>query len=186
MLFKTFLAPKTILLPLVCSGGRSNYLGGAFPVYPCPEVESVVLIQKRCPNFPLSFQPFVAAGVARACSDGLLNGKRLCGVRLEVDLLKFHDVDTTEQGVERRAYYFVSGQLWEHADPIEPVPPEWRTPAVLALGEGYRQGGGNDSLPILADALEDAGCDMPLSLTHLRTCADHGERCWVVDLILGK
>jgi hypothetical protein len=41
-------------------------------------------------------------------------------------------------------------------------------------------------LPILADALEDAGCVDEGILTHCRSRGVHGRGCWVVDLILGK
>jgi hypothetical protein len=41
-------------------------------------------------------------------------------------------------------------------------------------------------LPILADALEDAGCESPEILTHCRAGREHVRGCWVVDLILGK
>jgi hypothetical protein len=41
-----------------------------------------------------------------------------------------------------------------------------------------------DRLPILADALEDAGCDDALALAHLRQCVDHSPRCWVADWIM--
>ncbi|QEL17145.1 hypothetical protein [Limnoglobus roseus] len=43
-----------------------------------------------------------------------------------------------------------------------------------------------DRLPILADALEDAGCEEGELLGHLRGGGPHARGCWVVDLILGK
>jgi hypothetical protein len=41
-------------------------------------------------------------------------------------------------------------------------------------------------LPILADALEDAGCDDDAILAHCRQPGEHVRGCWVVDLLLGK
>jgi hypothetical protein len=41
-------------------------------------------------------------------------------------------------------------------------------------------------LPLLADALEDAGCADPDILGHLRGSGPHVRGCWVVDLLLGK
>jgi uncharacterized protein (TIGR02996 family) len=41
-------------------------------------------------------------------------------------------------------------------------------------------------LPILADALEDAGCGDPQILQHCRAAGPHGRGCWVVDALLGK
>jgi hypothetical protein len=43
-----------------------------------------------------------------------------------------------------------------------------------------------DRLPILADALEDAGCTDLDILDHCRRPEPHVRGCWVVDLILGK
>jgi hypothetical protein len=43
-----------------------------------------------------------------------------------------------------------------------------------------------ESLPILADALEDAGCDIAAVLDHLRGPGPHFRGCWALDLILGK
>jgi hypothetical protein len=43
-----------------------------------------------------------------------------------------------------------------------------------------------DRLPVLADALEDAGCDEPLVLAHCRRAGPHVRGCWVVDLLLAK
>jgi hypothetical protein len=43
-----------------------------------------------------------------------------------------------------------------------------------------------DRLPILADALEEAGCDAAELLTHLRGPGPHVRACWAVDLVLGK
>jgi hypothetical protein len=41
-------------------------------------------------------------------------------------------------------------------------------------------------LAVLADALEDAGCDNQEMLTHLRGPGPHVRGCWAVDLLLGK
>ncbi|MBA4186914.1 MAG: hypothetical protein C0467_02735 [Planctomycetaceae bacterium] len=42
-----------------------------------------------------------------------------------------------------------------------------------------------DVLPILADALEEAGCSNPEILDHCRGSAKHKHTCWVIDLLLG-
>jgi hypothetical protein len=43
-----------------------------------------------------------------------------------------------------------------------------------------------DRLPILADALEDAGCADAAILDHCRSGGEHVRGCWVIDLLLGK
>jgi hypothetical protein len=42
------------------------------------------------------------------------------------------------------------------------------------------------AMPILADALHDAGCDNADILDHCRGPGPHVRGCWVVDLVLGK
>jgi hypothetical protein len=44
----------------------------------------------------------------------------------------------------------------------------------------------NGRLAVLADALEEAGCNDPDILHHLRGPGPHVRGCWVVDTILGK
>jgi hypothetical protein len=43
-----------------------------------------------------------------------------------------------------------------------------------------------DRLPVLADALEEAGCTNPEILDHCRNPAPHARGCWLIDLILTK
>jgi hypothetical protein len=54
------------------------------------------------------------------------------------------------------------------------------------LAAGIVRSAGFDRLPILADALEDAGCTDAEILNHCRQPGEHWRGCWVVDLILGK
>jgi hypothetical protein len=65
--------------------------------------------------------------------------------------------------------------------------PSWRTSDVLLLARGIYEGRAFDRMPILADALQDAGCDSEAILNHCRDAsATHVRGCWVVDLVLGK
>jgi hypothetical protein len=43
-----------------------------------------------------------------------------------------------------------------------------------------------EDLPVLADALEEAGCTDPDILSHLRGPGPHVRGCWVLDILLGK
>jgi hypothetical protein len=64
--------------------------------------------------------------------------------------------------------------------------PSWLTSTVVALATGIYEERAFDQMPILADALQDAGCDNKHILTHCRQPGEHVRGCWVVDLILGK
>jgi hypothetical protein len=73
-------------------------------------------------------------------------------------------------------------------NPFRPVAfdPSWRTSTAIALAEGIYADRTFDRLPILADALEDAGCGAADLLTHLRGDGPHVRGCWALDLVLGK
>ena len=72
--------------------------------------------------------------------------------------------------------------------PFRPVPIDlaWRTPAVTALAQAIYDERAFDRLPILADALEDAGCMNADIIGHCRGPAPHTRGCFVIDLLVGK
>ncbi|HVK19447.1 MAG TPA: hypothetical protein VM533_21110 [Fimbriiglobus sp.] len=73
-------------------------------------------------------------------------------------------------------------------NPFRPVTADssWLTSTVVALARTIYHEWAFDRLPILADALEEAGCDDADVLTHLRGDGPHARGCWAVDLVLGK
>jgi hypothetical protein len=73
-------------------------------------------------------------------------------------------------------------------NPFRPVPfaPTWRTPEALALARAVYDERRFEDLPVLADALEEAGCADRDILGHCRGKGEHARGCWVVDLVLGK
>jgi hypothetical protein len=82
------------------------------------------------------------------------------------------------------------------AQPVSPGPnnppsgpvaePSWLTSTVTALASGIDADTAFDRLPILADALEDAGCADEDLLAHCRGSGPHTRGCVAVNLLLGK
>jgi hypothetical protein len=62
----------------------------------------------------------------------------------------------------------------------------WHGGAVPKLAQAIYDGRRFADLPVLADALEEAGCDSADLLAHCRQPGEHVRGCWVVDAILGK
>jgi hypothetical protein len=62
----------------------------------------------------------------------------------------------------------------------------WRTDTAIALAKQMYESRDFGAMPILADALQDAGCDSEDILNHCRGDGPHVRGCWVVDLVLGK
>lgn len=87
-----------------------------------------------------------------------------------------------EAGVQARLIHDIFG------NPFRPVAcdPAWLSQTVLALAEAIYADRAFDRLPVLADALEEAGCDSPDILAHCRGDGPHVRGCWVIDAILGK
>jgi hypothetical protein len=62
--------------------------------------------------------------------------------------------------------------------------PAWRTATVLAIARTVAEQCDFAALPVLADALEEAGCTSAVVLAHCREVGDHVDGCWVVNRIL--
>jgi len=62
----------------------------------------------------------------------------------------------------------------------------WRTDTAMALARQMYAASEFSAMPILADALQDAGCDDEDVLRHCRDACEHVKGCWVVDGVLGK
>jgi len=93
------------------------------------------------------------------------------------------------------------GPAWEEAEaeyaelvrdifgnPFRPVTfdPNWRTSTAIALAQQMYDSRDFAAMPILADALQDAGCDNADILDHCHKPGPHVRGCWVVDWVLGK
>jgi hypothetical protein len=73
-------------------------------------------------------------------------------------------------------------------NPFRPVSfdPTWLTSTVTALARQMYESRDFSAMPILADALQDAGCDNAQVLEHCRGPGPHVRGCWVVDGCLNK
>jgi hypothetical protein len=78
-----------------------------------------------------------------------------------------------------------------YGNPFHPVVlPEacrgWEGGAAVKLAEGIYAERRWQELPILADALEEAGCAEPELLAHLRRPGGHWHGCWALDAVLDR
>src|SRR5262249_11989426 len=88
------------------------------------------------------------------------------------------DLPATESAAETHTVRCIFGNPFRHVA----VDPSWLTSTVVTLAAGINAERAFDRLPILADALQDAGCDNPEVLAHCRGPGPHVRGCWVVDL----
>jgi hypothetical protein len=89
------------------------------------------------------------------------------------------DAERAAQAALLRDIY---GNLYRHVA----TDPAWLTSTVTALAQAIYADRAFDRLPILADALEDAGCSDADILAHCRGGGEHVRGCWVVDLLTGR
>lgn len=62
----------------------------------------------------------------------------------------------------------------------------WNDRCVVKIAQAVYEERRFEDMPILADALEDAGCDSEVILAHCRGQGPHVRGCWVLDLLLKK
>jgi hypothetical protein len=62
----------------------------------------------------------------------------------------------------------------------------WQGGLVWSMARQADESGDYGDLPVLADALEEAGCTDADLLAHCRSGGGHLRGCWAVDLILGR
>ncbi len=86
---------------------------------------------------------------------------------------------------------FMGGERWcllptRRRVEVRPEWLAWNGGAASRLARHAYDAEAFDTLPILADALEEAGCTDADILAHLRSPGFHVRGCWVLDAILGK
>jgi hypothetical protein len=89
---------------------------------------------------------------------------------------------TDEQGIQCHLLRCILGNPFRPAT----MNPTWLTTTVTGLAGTIYEERAFGRMPVLADALEDAGCDQEHILGHCRRPGEHVRGCWVVDLLLGK
>jgi hypothetical protein len=62
----------------------------------------------------------------------------------------------------------------------------WKNGTIPRIAQAIYDDRRFGDMPVLADALEEAGCTDAIILDHCRRAGTHVRGCWVVDLLLGK
>ena len=104
------------------------------------------------------------------------------------------DSGTTWHDAWTRAFDEARATQADYARDVFPPPgyaprmhPDWLTSTVLGVARQMDESGDFSAVPILADALQDAGCDDETLLAHCRAPGKpHVRGNWVVDLVVGR
>ena len=124
-----------------------------------------------------------AGNAAEYCAQAIDHAESLLlgGERKDVEL----DGPETETEI-RRAIANLLRDIF--GNPLRPITfdDSWLTPNVLSLTRQMYDSSDFSAMPILADALQDAGCTNDHVLNHCRGDGPHIRGCWVVDSVLTK
>jgi hypothetical protein len=104
------------------------------------------------------------------------------GVRALVSL----DVVGAEQRAQAALMRDLFGNPFRPSPSLPPTVLAWNDGTVRRIAESIYEERAFGRLPVLADALLDAGCDDEELMQHCRSPEPHVRGCWAVDLILGK
>jgi hypothetical protein len=92
----------------------------------------------------------------------------------------------SEMGYQADLLRELFGNPFRPTTPPSPGVLAWHHGTVVKVAQAIYDEREFDRLPILADALLDAGCEDESILSHCRGPGPHVRGCWVIDLILGK
>jgi hypothetical protein len=90
---------------------------------------------------------------------------------------------------EQRSQCALLGDIFGHLLTPVVLLPQWRAwngGALVQLAGSLYDDRRFEDLPVLADALEEAGCTEAAILEHCRQPGEHARGCWVVDAVLGR
>jgi hypothetical protein len=116
---------------------------------------------------------------------GVLYARACAGLVPEDQVQAGHTADTSERAAQSALLRDVIGNPFRVAE-VDPAWLRWQQGTVVRIAQTIYEQRRFADLPILADALEEAGCTDAAILAHCRQGGEHVPGCWVVDLLLQK
>lgn len=109
-----------------------------------------------------------------------------CACLAVSDRAEGEEVDEKPEFIaERKAQLLLLRDIFGNPFPQTDFDPAWRSPDTLALARVIYEEQAFDLMPVLGDALRDAGCALEEILGHCRNSLPHVRGCWLVDFLLG-
>lgn len=107
-----------------------------------------------------------------------------------LELTLFDNDDAAALSGDTRTEFRIQAALVKDifGNPFQPMiaEPCWKSSTVLDLARTIYDRHRYELLPLLGDALMDAGCDSADWIDHCQYDAPHARGCWVIDSLLGK
>jgi hypothetical protein len=131
------------------------------------------------------------SGVYHAAHAARLTLEKECRVWLDDVARSIFDVAACDPGGSEEEEIEAHGHLLR--DLFNPFPPavkpswlSWNHGTILHFAQSIYDCHSFKDMPILADALEEAGCTSKDLVKHCRQPGGHIRGCWVLDLLLDK
>lgn len=153
---------------------------------------AAVVRAEQAPGTP-TYLIHVARAAARACTDDINTGGMaacLAALHAVADFPATGGLYPEDLPPECREEMATQADLFRDIFGPDPassrgdIDPAWLTSDVRALAQSIYANRDFGAMPILADALQDAGCDDDDILTHCREAPVHARGCWVVEMLL--
>lgn len=110
-----------------------------------------------------------------------------CSLRPNNQELSPHfSIDRTAYASEQAFQSVVLRDVFRSPFHSHPAVVSWKSSRAISIAEAMYRDDDFSTMPILADAIENADCADDVVLSHCRSTLHHSRGCWVVDLILGK
>ena len=90
------------------------------------------------------------------------------------------------QSAQCRLLRCIFGPLPFRSASLSPAVLTWRGGLLVSMARRIYDSRDFTDMPVLADALEEAGCRDADVLGHCRSDGEHVRGCWAIDLLLGK
>ena len=175
---------------LINFGGRGFWCEFDYLVLHAEGLEGVEVVHPATPDGELrTWFPSISRGIDRAIQTFREKGRLIVMFHIEITKVYTHPVSTTEHGCESYGFRFFHDIVQRHGRRIPPLASstvEWNHGTVARIAQAIHDERAFDRLPILADALEEAGCQDADILGHCRHPGPHVRGCWAVDLLLVK
>ncbi len=141
------------------------------------------------PHHNTQWNAILSAAVGVCCATVTESGMRMQSDMIDIALFSPNPLPDSIPP-EMRVASLANAELIRDVfgNPFRPITldPSWLTFTITTLARQMYESRDFSAMPILADALQDSGCEDPQILNHCRGEGVHVRGCFVIDLLTGR
>jgi hypothetical protein len=146
------------------------------------DVQKATSGDRAIPNAQLNYAQTLAADAVRLCSEPDRSHVSILTLQRALSVAAYRSTIETDN----RSFILLVHDIVGNPFREVKIERRWLTSTVIDLANAIYEGQAFDRVPILADALMDAGCNSKAIVEHCRGPGPHVRGCWTVDLLLEK